>query len=369
MYKTITLAIFTTVIICAGVLAQAPSAARPLPAKLPIDTIIAQAQVIHIEETNEFIVGTLEITHMYCGPDKLLGNTFVAPSRKSGEDNNGTSIFPPVRLGEKGIWELRAIDDKLYCVRFSRHGIPWPAREGENTYANATALADVIEQVCKAESREQLDLLQGYAFDRIPEISVWAIHFMSLADPQDKTRLFNDLISNIDDLSIPGQAALDEVLSDIGDNPWRTSEKRLALLNKWVNKAMSKDDAMLVIQRLDIAAQHSEVKDKTLLKLMQTIIGNQGIPPTARQNSIWTVGLIAKHAKDDGLAFEYLIRIIKESNEEEFKIAAAYTIKNFAPIDGDRLPIIQSLRQTTNKKVADALEEALKRPKISDRQK
>jgi hypothetical protein len=208
-----------------------------------------------------------------------------------------------------------------------------------------------------------LDLLRRYAFDRIPEISVWAIHFMSLADPQDKARLFNDLISNIDNLSIPGQAALDEVLLDIGDNPWRTSERRLALLNKWVNKAMSKDDAMLVIQRLDIAAQHSEVEDKTLLKLMQTIIGNQGIPAAARQNGIWTVGLIAKHAKDDGLAFEYLIRIIKESNEEEFKIAAAYTIKNFAPIDGDRLPIIQSLRQTTNKKVADAFEEALKRPK------
>jgi hypothetical protein len=120
---------------------------------------------------------------------------------------------------------------------------------------------------------------------------------------------------------------------------------------------------MLVIQRLDIAAQHSELEDKAILKLLQTIIGNQGIPPTARQNGIWTVGLITKHAKDDGLAFEYLIRIIKESNEEEFKITAAYTIKNFAPIDGDRLPIIQSLRQTTNKKVADALEEALKRPK------
>jgi len=369
MYKTITLAIFTTVIICAGVLAQAPSAANPLPTQWSIETILAQAQVIHIEETNEFVVGTLQITHVYCGPDKLLGNTFVAPSPKSGEDNNGTSIFPPVRLGEKGIWELRAFDDKLYYVPVPRHGIPYPAREGDNTYANAMALAKVIEQVCKAESAEQLDLLRRYAFDRIPEISVWAIHFMSLADPQDKARLFNDLISNIDDLSIPGQAALDEVLSDIGDNPWRTSEKRLALLNKWVNKAMSKDDAMLVIQRLDIAAQHSEVEDKTLLKLMQTIIGNQGIPPTARQNSIWTVGLIAKHAKDDGLAFEYLIRIIKESDEEEFKINAAYTIRNFVSIDGDRLPIIQSLRQTANRKVADALEEALKHPKISDRQK
>jgi hypothetical protein len=276
MYKTITLAIFTTVIICAGVLAQVPSAAHPLPAQLPIETILAQAQVIHIEETNEFIVGTLQITHVYCGPDKLLGNTFVAPSPKSGEDNNGTSIFPPVRLGEKGIWELRAIDDKLYYVPFPRHGIPWPAREDDNTYANAMALAKVIEQVCKAESAEQLDLLRRYAFDRILQISVWAIHVMSLADPQDKARLFNDLISNIDSLSIPGQAALDEVLSDIEDNPWRTSEKRLALLNKWVSKTMSKDDAMLVIRRLDIAAQHSvlesQLEDKAILKLLQSLL-------------------------------------------------------------------------------------------------
>jgi hypothetical protein len=104
---------------------------------------------------------------------------------------------------------------------------------------------------------------QGYAFDRIPEISVWAIHVMSLADPGDRARLFNGLISNIDSLSIPGQAALDEVLSNIEDDPWRTSEKRHALLNKWVSKAMSKDDAMLVIQRLDIAAQHSVLEGQT----------------------------------------------------------------------------------------------------------
>jgi hypothetical protein len=329
--------------------------------------ILAQARVVHLEEDNGFIVGTLEITHVYCGPDKLLGNTFVAHSPKSGEDVNGRSILPPLQLGEKGIWSLHVSDDKLFGLRYPQDGVSWPSRESENTYANATALANVIEQVCKAESAEQLDLLQGYAFDRIPEISVWAIHVMSLADSGDRARLFNGLISNIDSLSIPGQAALDEVLSNIEDDPWRTSEKRLALLNKWVSKAMSKDDAMLVIQRLDIAAQHSvlegQLDDKAILKLLQTIIGNQGVPPTARQNGIWTLGLIAKHAKDDGMAFEYLIRIIKESDEEEFKITAAHTIKNFVSIDGDRLSIIQSLRQTTNKKVADALEEALKRLK------
>src|SRR5262245_35208228 len=371
MYKTIRLATFTTLIICAGVLAPASSSAHSLSAALPIKMILAQAQVVHLEENNGFIVGTLEITHVYCGPDELLGNTFVAHSNKSLQSGNDRSIYPPLQLGEKGIWSLQVYDNKLFGLRKLQYGVSWPSRESGSTYANATALAKVIEQVCKAESAEQLDLLRRYAFDRIPQISVWAIHVMSLADPQNKARLFNDLISNIDSLSIPGQAALDEVLSDIEDNPWRTSEKRLALLNKWVSKTMSKDDAMLVIRRLDIAAQHSvlesQLEDKAILKLLQTIIGNQGISPAARQNGIRAVGLIAQHAKDDGLAFVCLIRIIKESDEEEFKIFAAHTIKNFAPIDGDRLSIIQSLRQTTNKKVADALEEALKHPKISDR--
>jgi hypothetical protein len=337
---------------------------------LPIDTIIARAQVIHIEENNEFIVGTLQITHVYCGTDKLVGNTFVAPSPKSGEDNNGTSIYPPVRLGEKGIWGLRAIDDKLYCVRFPLRGAAWPAREGDSTYANATALAEVIEQVCKAESAEQLDLLRRYAFDRIPQISVWAIHVMSLADPQDRARLFNDLISNIDSLSIQGQAALDKVLSNIEDNPWRTSEARLALLNKWVSKATSKDDVALVLGRLDVAAQHSELEDKAILKLLETIIDNKGIPPAARLEGIRLVGFVAKRDKDDGLGFEYLVRIIKESDEENFKMIAAHSIKNFVSIEGDRFSIVQSLRaQTTDKEVAYALEEALKHPKIADRQK
>jgi len=370
MYKTMTLAIFTTVIMCAGVLAPAPSSAHPLSAALPIKMILVQAWVVHLEENNGFIVGTLEITHVYCGPDKLLGNTFVNQSTKSGEDVNGRSIFPPLRLGEKGIWSLHVSDDKLYGLRNSQYGVSWPSRESENTYANATALAKVIEQVCKAESTEQLDLLQGYAFDRITEISVWAIHVMSLANPEDRARLFNGLISNIDSLSITGQAALDEVLSNIEDNPWRTSETRLALLNKWVSKTVSKGDVALVLWRLDVAAQHCELEDKAILKLLETVIDNKGIPPASRLEGIRLVGFVAKRDKDDGLGFEYLVRIIKESDEENFKMIAAHSIKNFVSIEGDRFSIVQSLRAlTTDKEVAYALGEALKHPKISDRQK
>ena len=367
MYKRIMLAIFTTVIIRAGVLAPASSSAHPLSAALPIKMILVQARVIHLDENDGFIVGTLEITHVYCGPDKLLGNTFVAHSPKSMQ-GNGFTISPPLKPGEKGIWSLKEIDDKLIGLRYPEHGVVWPVREGENTYSNATALAQVIEQVCTAESAEQLDLLQRYAFDRIPEISVWAIHVMSQANPEDKTRLFNDLVSNIDSLSIPGQAALDQVLSEIEDTPWRTSKKRLVLFNKWVSKAMSKDDAALIISRLDVAAQHSELEDKTILKLLEIVIGNKGIPPVARLNGIRLVGFITKRDKDDGLGFEILVRIIKDSDEENFKMIAAHTIKNNVSIDGDRFSIIQSLRaQTTDKNVADPLEYALKHPRISDR--
>jgi len=361
------LAIFTTVIIFAGALEPASSSAHPSSAALPIKMILVQAWVIHHEEDNGSIVGTLEITHVYCGPDKLLGTTFVAQSPKSMQ-GNGSIISPPLKPGEKGIWSLKEIDDKLIGLRYPQDGVVWPVREGEKTYANATALAQVIEQVCTAESAEQLDLLERYAFDRIPEISVWAIHVMSLANPEDKARLFNDLVSNIDSLSIPGQAALDQVLSEIEDNPWRASEKRLALLHKWVSMAMSKDDATRTISRLDVAAQHSELEDKTILKLLEIFIGNNGIPPVARQYGIHLVGFIAKRDKDDGQGFEFLVRIIKESDEENFKMVAAHAIKNNVSIDGDRFSIIQNLRaQTTDTNVAGALEVALKHPKISDR--
>jgi hypothetical protein len=363
MYKTAILGLFATMMLYAGALTPASSQARSLPGTLPIETILVQAQVTHLEESNGAIAGTLEITHVYCGPDDLLGKTFVAHSRKSA-DLHGIIIYPPLQMGEKGIWSLKTIDDKLYGLRDIEHGVSWPARESENTYADSTALAKVIEQVCKAESSAQLDLLRRSAFDPIPKISVWAIHVMSLADPENRTRLFNDLISNIDNISIQGQVAIDEVLSDIANDPWRTSEKRLALLNKWVGKAMSKDDATRVIQRLDSAAQHRELEDKTLLKLLQIVIGNQNIPSDARQYGIGLVGFIAKRDKDGGLGFEYLVRLIKESDEENFKMIAAHAIKNNVSIDGNRLSIIQSLKaQTTDKKVADALEEALKRPK------
>src|SRR5215510_990162 len=122
MYKTITLAIFISVIMCAGVLASAPASAHSLSAPLPIKMILVQAWVVHLEENNGFIVGTLEITHVYCGPDKLLGNTFVAHSPKSLQSANGRSIFPPLQLGEKGIWSLHENDDKLFGLRYLQYG-------------------------------------------------------------------------------------------------------------------------------------------------------------------------------------------------------------------------------------------------------
>lgn len=110
-------------------------------------------------------------------------------------------------------------------------------------------------------------------------------------------------------------------------------------------------------------SQHDEIDNRTFLKLLIASINNQEMPLAFRQNNLRLVGMMSRRAKDEGTAFKYLIDLIKESKEEEIRVAAAYTVRNFPPTDPERLLTIQNLRlQVSDKKVAGILEEALKRP-------
>jgi hypothetical protein len=44
------------------------------------------------------------------------------------------------------------------------------------------------------------------------------------------------------------------------------------------------------------------------------------------------MGIISKRSIDEGMDFKHLVGVIQVSKEDEMKVAAAYTIKNFVSI-------------------------------------
>jgi hypothetical protein len=364
MLKITTLAIHMIWTVLFAGLIQFESSDRLIQSIAPTEPIFVEAKVMNLREDGQYVIGALEITHAYCGGNDLIGKTFDVYSSKSGMGNMSKIIFPPLRDGERGIWSIKVKDGNVTYSLYPIHGISWPARESISPrYDQAKILAESIEQVCGAKSDERSEMLRTSAFSPVSEVSAWAIHAIAGAKPQTATEAFYTEVLKSNNLSIGGQIALDEVLSEIKGSSWRISEERMDLLNRLVDGAAMEYEAGLIDNRLSVIVQRGEMDDRTLLNLLKKFADNQRFPVASRQNNIRLMGIISKRSKDEGMAFRQLIEVIEVSKEDEMKVAAARTIKNFVAIDKDRLPVIQNLNATTtNKRVADALEEAIKRP-------
>ena len=121
--------------------------------------ILVQAKVIDVkikEERGGFIPSAQEIVHVYCGPGELVGKTFKDYSSGSGEDINGTTAFPPLKKGEKGIWSLKDSADGLFVARYPDLSFSYRARQTITLgYDQIQALAEGIERVCKGSPGER----------------------------------------------------------------------------------------------------------------------------------------------------------------------------------------------------------------------
>jgi hypothetical protein len=329
--------------------------------------VLVEARVITIEEQGGVINATLQISRVYKGEIDSGDYTFHVSTNKSGQGMYGSSFPTPLKQGDIGIWLVERVADKI--VRDLAVGklspITLPSRHGvDSRYAQTKLWAEAVEATSKASPENRLALLKDFAVSDVPEVSAWAVHAIANAKPQIATEAFYTEILRNGVLSVGGQIALDEVLSEIRGNSWRISEERLNLLNRLVEGKGAEYEAGLIDNRLSVIAQHGEMDDRIVLNLLKKFADNQGFPVASRQNNIRLMGIISNRSKDEGMAFRHLIEVIQVSKEDEMKVAAAYTIKNFESIDKDQLSIIQSLKATTtNKTLADALEEALKHPK------
>jgi hypothetical protein len=329
--------------------------------------VLVEARVITIDEQEGVINATLQISRIYKGEIGPGDYTFNVSANKSGEGMYGSSFLPPLKQGDIGIWLVEPVAGKI--VRDLAVGklspITLPSRHGvDSRYAQTKLWAEAVEATSKASPENRLALLKDFAVSDVPEVSAWAVHAIANAKPQIATEAFYTEILRNGALSVGGQIALDEVLSEIRGDSWRISEERLNLLNRLVEGKGAEYEAGLIDNRLSVIAQHGEMDDRIVLNLLKKFADNQGFPVASRQNNIRLMGIISSRSKDEGMAFRHLIEVIQVSKEDEMKVAAAYTIKNFQSIDKNQLSIIQSLKATTtNKTVADALEEALKHPK------
>jgi len=309
----------------------------------------------------------LRITHVYKGPPDLKEQAFKVSASKSGQGSYGFAFSPPLNRGETGIWlvKLEVNSGIIPDLTMGRLNVRLPSRQEEpnSRYSQAKAWAESVELATKTAPEDRLDLLKKLSLNEISEISAWAIGVIAETNSAETTAFFNDLLSNYE-LSVGAQIALDNALSNMEGSNWQTSEKRFDLLKRWAGGKYTEYDASQIASRFSAVVKSGTVDDLALLNLLKANINNYDMPITVRQNAVRLIGVISQRARDEGMAFQALTEIVKDAKEEDLKIVAAHTINNFVPLVGDRFSIIQGLKaQAANKKVADALEEALKHPK------
>ncbi|MCI0664323.1 MAG: hypothetical protein L0220_24965 [Acidobacteria bacterium] len=323
--------------------------------------ILVEAKVIAVAEQQGVINATLQVSDVYKGEVNTEGHTFSVSANKSGQGSYGLSFYPPLKQGQVGIWLMKSDTDKVapdLAMGRLRY-VKLPSRQGVDArYTQTKNWAESVEAVSKASPESRLTLMKNYALSKTPEVSAWAIQAISQAKPPVAEALYRDLLNS--NLSVGGRIAIDGVLLNIKGTSWITSEERLKLLHDLVGGKTPEYEAGLIHNMLSAIVQRGETEDRVLLNLLKKFINNKDIPITIRQNSAGLVGMISKRSRDDAAAFNYLIEIIKMPNEDEIKTSAAYAMRNFVPLDKERLAVIQNLKtQISDKKLAAVLEEAL----------
>jgi hypothetical protein len=313
----------------------------------PSKAILVHAEVIEIKEDDNGVLCTLKVTHVYCGPDNLLGRTFLAHSGNV-HDIHGWSILPVLKSGEAGIWILKVSSEVgLMRVMWSGlfPGVRSPTREHVSPrYKQAKALAEAVEHVCKkAAHQESSELLKKYALSEIYEISAWAIRATGELKPEGFLEFLHSLVPN-NQIPIESQVELDKVLSELEEKNWYESKERLALLQRWVSAEMEEEEANTAFSRLDNTALHGEIDDKTLLGFAKTLVSNQGLSVDLRR--WWCCRFareIVERGNEEREGFEFLISLVKEGSEEEIRIAAAYTVSSLITPNSERIPAVKAL--------------------------
>jgi hypothetical protein len=339
-----------------GLLSQTPQ-----PSGQSTNPVLVQAVVVSASAGTAEIISTQKIVHVYWGQQNLLGRTFTASSSANG-DTKGQRLYPPLTVGEVGIWCLVDLQSNLVLAGSSFPGMTWPARQSHNSrYSEMKSLAEEIEAFDRNNKEDRIAFLQRAALSSVPEVAEWAVRSAGALKLKERDGLYATWKS-MSNLPIAAQIALDAELSQSNPDTWQRSPERLAILKTWVITTMSDFEAYHVVERLGLVAQNSELDPKTVFLLLQQAVENPSWSIPTRGRALYYLGLCAQRGNDAGLTFDFMVRLIRENQSKELQRLAAQTIKNCIALTNDRASTVQLLKERlTDRNLSGILDEALKR--------
>ena len=258
------------------------------------------------------------------GPRDLIGQTFTMPA-PAGIDNVGIHFFPS-REGLKGSWMLRKYENTLSPVVWA-YNILFPVIEDVSPrYSQVQQLAKMLELIDATPEDQRPKLLQSLALSPVPEISFAAIKKLREVQQKDTVKMFCELLAN-PQLTISGQIAIDEILSQRSDTNWRTSPQRLKLLQAWVSsEKLSEYKANHIISRLSSALQADELATPAFLDLLKILLQADGFSSRLKEQAIKILIQIPADRNNKDSVANFLLEQIKKNNAMSIKIASARTL-------------------------------------------
>jgi hypothetical protein len=266
--------------------------------------MLVQGETVKAEKLHELGSSqncTFVIKHVYVGEPTLAGKTFhvyadLVGSGQTALFSNSYEVNVPFREGEIGIWSLRRAENSeqlLGDVRDVRSRRPTSARNvigqwrggfGDYwfplAYAPVRHWAEVVELAHRQSGAGRITFLKQKTLAADPLIAPWAIEVLSRISPPGIVQYLEELAAN-QELSVAGQVAVDEELCKQSLGSWRTSKKRLALLESWVSgKLGSTDDGFRVWHRLSGARLLRELDADTYNRLLSAWRANQATAPS-----------------------------------------------------------------------------------------
>lgn len=377
-------------------------------------SILVQAKAVRVDSIRDghWVNVKFRIEHVFSGDDKLKGTTFQDAFTLETKGLNfeyNFALYPPVREGEVGIWNLEYSekDGKLYPFANNRGfdeddglfgrdlAIPVPARKiigplytdpnqlgrwvNRIDYTLALKWARIVEKVYKANCVERLKMLREYVYCGNPYVAAWSVYVLNKYKPNDMIPFFEKLIAD-PKLPVGSQVSIDKVFCDTIRKKWMFSKLRSTLLDRWVSGGITEtQDALIIAARIRMALYYrideedkvyQELDWKTWLPLMEKWMVEQYLT-SELEGRLYRIyhRNVPEDYPVDVIIFSYSLNLLKTTKDPERQRFAAQWICELNLSD-DQLSIVKDLiKKSTHARTRSLLESAVKeaeRSRVTD---
>lgn len=342
--------------------------------------MLVHAKAVEVETSTKDQKTTFLIDYVYTGNPNIKGRTFIVHAFINfgfGEDNK-RFLHLPIKKGEIGIWRVRRGKDGKTLIGCLDHSakefgdaspylswlgaIPTPGRRVvvyQVPYRITLQWARTVEDIYKKNDTERIPLLKAAALSDNPYVAAWSIYVLGNYKPKGLAKFLEEIASN-EKLSVAGQVAVDELLTQLLRREWQNSQIRQRLFDKWANgEIVDTEDAERVIHHLAWAVKHKEVDWPTYLQFTTRWLTTQNVDYWygGKLFALSTEGELSPEIKKQ--IYEYSIRIFKESKEAGAKKVGALWLAHLHLTELERMNVEKLLKDVTDPEIASYLRKAM----------